>query len=135
MPQVATGTAPFGRSGGCHASATFNWFEISLKVEQAFGTVLDSTACWPGTSEQKLLGARVGQRPFMKAKVLAFSPLGMVGRGKVGQKAGEPHVLTGLVGRQSEFAPNSLPGCPLLTPRAQGKELAVHELSSLKAEA
>ena len=71
----------------------------------------------------------------MKAKVLAFSPLGMVGRGKVGQKAGELHVLPGRVGRQSEFAPNSLPGCPLLTPRAQGKELAVHKLSSLKAEA
>ena len=71
----------------------------------------------------------------MKAKVLAFSPLGMVGRGKVGQKAEELHVLPGRVGRQSEFAPNSLPGCPLLTPRAQGKELAVHKLSSLKVEA
>ena len=71
----------------------------------------------------------------MKAMVLAFSPLGMIGRGKVGQKTGELHVLPGRVGRQSEFAPNSLPGCPLLTPRAQGKELAAHKLSSLKVEA
>ena len=64
-------------------------------MEQTSGTVFDSTACWPGASEQKLLGARVGERPFMKAKVLAFSPLGMIDRGKVGQKIGEFHMLPG----------------------------------------
>ena len=39
------------------------------------------------------------------------------------------------VGRQSKLAPNPLPGSPLLAPRAQGEELAVHKLCSLEVEA
>ncbi len=77
-------------------------------MKQAFGAILDRSAGRPGASEQELLGARVGQRPFTKTQVLAFNPLGMVGSSKVGQKSGELHVLPGWVGRKSEFAANSL---------------------------
>ena len=67
--------------------------------------------------------------------VFALSPLGMVCSGQVWQEPGKAHVLPRRIGRQSEFAPNPLPGCPLLAPSAQGEELPMHQFSSLEVEA
>ncbi len=71
----------------------------------------------------------------MVTQVFTLSPFGMVGSGQVWQKPGEAHMLPRWIGRQSEFAPNPLPGCPLLAPSAQGEKLPMHQFSSLEVEA
>ena len=71
----------------------------------------------------------------MKAQIFTFSPFSMICRGQVRQEAGEFHVLPGRVGRQSKLASNPLPGIPILAPSAQGEELSMHQLCSLKVEA
>ena len=71
----------------------------------------------------------------MVTQVFTLSPFGMVGSGQVWEKPGKAHMLPGWIGRQSEFAHNPLPGCPLLAPSAQCEELPMHQFSSLEVEA
>ena len=108
------------------AGAAFDWLKSSFVVQQAPGAVLDGATGRLGAGEQELLWPWVGKGPLMKTQVFTLSPLGMIGCGQVGQEAGKFYVLPGWVGRQSEFAPNPLPGCRPLAPRAQGEELPMH---------
>ena len=105
------------------AGAAFDWLKSSFVVQQAPGTVLDGATGRLGAGEEELLWPWLGKGSLMKSQVLTLSPLGMIGRGQVGQEAGKLHRW---VGRQSEVAPNPLPGCRPLAPRAQGKELPMH---------
>ena len=116
-------------------SSAFNWLKSGLEMEQASSAILGGATGRLGACKKELHRTWVGKHPFMVTQVLTLSPFGMVGSGQVWQKPGEAHMLPRWIGRQSEFAPNPLPGCPPLAPSAQGEELPMHQFSSLEVEA
>ena len=115
--------------------SAFNRLKSGFIMEQASSAILGSATSGLGACKKELHRTWVGKHPFVVTQVLALSPFGMVGSGQVWQKLGKAHMLPRWVGRQSEFAPNPLPGCPPLAPSAQGEELPMHQFSSLEVEA
>ena len=107
-------------------SSALHWLKSGFIMEQASSAVLSSATGGLGACKEELHRTWAGKHPFVVTQVLALGPFGMIGSGKVWQKLGKAHMLSGWVSRQSEFAPNPLPGCSFLAPSAQGEELPMH---------